>query len=195
MEGISNQNEFVKNPMAYLSQAVPLIKKVLDREMVRLVKYEDISEVYDTSQFDEVIHTKRNAVPVRNSLYDKVIVDSDIEERFGLELDNQNKVKLFLKLPEWYLIDTPIGKYNPDFALLIERKDLDSSSSDENYYFVVETKGSKEWEDLRQDEKLKIECAVRHFQAIGLEEYLYPIDSLKTFNNKAQEKTGISFFN
>lgn len=195
MEGVSNYGEFVKNPMAYISQAVPLVKQVLDAEMVRLVKYDDISEVYDTSQFQEVMQTRRNAVSIRNGLYDKIIVDSDIEERFGLDLDNQNKVKLFLKLPEWYLIDTPIGKYNPDFALVIEKTDLDNKEEQEKYYFVVETKGSREWEDLRQDEKLKIECAVKHFEAIGLEEYLYPVDSLSTFNQKAQEKTGVSFFN
>lgn len=194
MSGITNQHEFVKNPMAYLSQAVPLVKKVLDQEMVRLVRYEDISEVYDSSQFEKVVQTKRPTVAVRNGLYDKFIRDSDIEEQFGIELDNQNKVKLFLKLPEWYLIDTPIGKYNPDFALVIERKDLEEDKQSK-YYFVVETKGSKEWENLRQEEKLKIECAIKHFEAIGFEEYLYPVDSVKTFNDKAKEKTGISFFN
>ena len=130
-------------------------------------------------------------------MYDKIIHDSDVEKDLSLEFDRHNTVRLFLKLPEWYKIPTPIGNYTPDFALVIEKKELNASQNEANtkYYFTVEAKGSKEWKDLREDEKLKIQCAVKHFEAIGLNEYLYPVDSLKTFDQEAYKKTQQTFFN
>jgi len=188
---VSNLSQLTKNPMAYIVSATPRIKAVLHKEMVRLVKYESLNDILSLNNFKQVIETKKKTVSTARGLYDKVIVDSIVEEQFSLELNNENKVRVFLKLPEWYQIDTPVGKYNPDFALVVEKQDLDTGLGS-NYYFVVETKGSKEWEGLREEERLKIECAIKHFESIGLNEYLVPVDSLKTFNAKAREKIGIS---
>ncbi len=193
-EKLENRKNIAKNPMVFLSEATSRLKRIMQKEMVRVVKYEKLDDYYNLAEFQEVIKTYQDAIDVKNGVYDKVIYDSGIEKDFSLDLDEQNKVKVFLKLPEWYKIPTPIGKYNPDFALVIEKRDLDEDK-ETKYYFTVETKGSKEWKDLKEDEKLKIECAIRHFEAIGLVHYLYPVDDLASFEEKAFEVTGEKFFN
>jgi type III restriction enzyme len=102
-----------------------------------------------------------NAVPVEHSLYDHVVTDSfGIERRFAEALDSDPDVKLFFKLPDDFKIDTPLGSYNPDWAVLV---DTDGS---EKLYFVLETKGSLNRLDLRGGESLKIEYGRKHFAAL-----------------------------
>ena len=71
---------------------------------------------------------------------------------------------------------------------------LDEKDSS-RFYFTVETKGASEFEKLKEDEKLKIRCAVRHFEAIGLKGYLAPVEDLPSFDTKARERVGETFFN
>jgi len=146
---------------------------------------------YSLKDFEKVVNTYQqdNVVEVNKGLYDQVICDSDIERNFALDVDEERKVRVFVKLPSWYTISTPIGNYNPDFALVLEKKSLKDKDKT-NYYFVIETKGSREWEALNDSEKMKIDCAVKHFEAIGLKEYLAPIDNMATFNSKVNQVTG-----
>jgi type III restriction enzyme len=189
------KRQLAKNPMQFLAEATKKVRRVLEQEMVRLVKYEPIEESHPLDLFETVIETKREttATPKRG-LYDRIIHDSGVEKHFAGELDNHHAVRVLIKLPASYKIPTPIGSYNPDFALVIEKKDLDNPAAEQRFYFTVETKGTTEWEKLKSDEKLKIECAVKHFEAIGLAAYLAPVDSLKSFDIRARERIGQTFF-
>ncbi len=195
LEAVDNKQMIVRNPVVYLTEAIKRIKKVLNKEMVRLVRYETLDQNYSLVQFEKIISTfqKDNVIQVNNGLYDHIIYDSDVERNFALDLDEENKVRVFVKLPKWYTISTPIGSYNPDFALVLEKKSLENKDQT-NYYFVIETKGSREWEALKDDEKMKIQCAVKHFEAIGLKEYLAPIENMETFKSKANEVVGENLF-
>jgi type III restriction enzyme len=196
LEGVENKQMIVRNPVVYLTEAIKRIKRVLNDEMVRLVRYELLDEQYSLSEFEKVVNTyqQNNIVEVNNGLYDNVVCDSDVERNFALDIDEENKVRVFVKLPHWYTVPTPIGSYTPDFALVLEKRSLEVGGTTK-YYFVIETKGSREWEALKEDEKMKIECAIKHFEAIGLKEYLAPVENMNTFKSRANEITGENLFN
>ena len=94
---------------------------------------------------------------MRSNIYDS----STIEKPFAVALDNDPDVKMFFKLPDRFKIDTPIGTYNPDWAVYLDR------NGEEKLYFVLETKGSTSMMDLRTKEQLKIHCGKEHFKAVG----------------------------
>ena len=183
----AQKRQLAKNPLQFLAEATQRVRHVVEREMVRLVKYEPTGEEHPLSIFEEVIEDIKSDTTEtpKHGLYDRFVHDSDIERDFARELDDHHIVRLFFKLPKAYKIPTPIGSYNPDFALVIEKQNLDKSSDTPHFYFVVETKGTSNIEDLKPDEKMKIKCAVKHFEAIGLAAYLAPVDSLKSFDEKA----------
>ena len=94
-------------------------------------------------------------------MYDYVIYDSDVEKNFTISFENNSDVKVYAKLPSFFKIDTPLGSYNPDWAVVIEKDDV------EKLYFVVETKGSLFTDTLRPAEQAKIDCGLAHFDALG----------------------------
>lgn len=182
---ISNQNMLTKNPVVYLTEAVKRIKRVLNTEMVRVISYQPTNEEFPIEDFEKFDpQTYNDVVPARKGVYDAVEYDSTIEKDFVLDIDQENKVKAFVKLPKWYKIETPIGTYNPDFALVLEKKDLEKGG-ETKYYFVVETKGTDDINELKDEEKMKIQCAIKHFEAIGFEKYMAPVKNLNSFKSKA----------
>jgi type III restriction enzyme len=189
MEKVGHR-EFLKNPVVWLSKAIQKIKMVMEQEMVLAVGYEALDDRHSKSRFLEMFQTYGRTIQVDHGLYDCVETDSDYEFRFAEDLDREPKVRLFLKLPDWYEVDTPIGKYHPDWALVIEKTGLEGGKTSARHYFVVETKGTSEPDALRYEERAKIECAVKHFEAIGLKEYLAPIDTFVTLKEKANENIG-----
>jgi type III restriction enzyme len=108
-------------------------------------------------------------------VYDRAACDSQIERSFALSADQDNEVVCFLKLPPCYRIPTPIGEfYEPDFGLVLKRRNL-KSGDEREYYFVVETKGTNQLEGrkaLTESERWKIKCALKHFDALGIEAQL-----------------------
>jgi type III restriction enzyme len=157
--------------------------------MVRLVKYQMTDEKFSDDNFQKEFETAGKIVLTANKgLYDKTICDSDNEKDFALSLENEGKVKLFIKLPDWYKIQTPIGTYNPDFALVVEKKELENQDNDKKFYFCIEIKGKKNKDELSRDERLKIECATKHFEALGFLKpeagYLAPIKDFKHFEEE-----------
>ncbi|HCC83815.1 TPA: hypothetical protein DEP96_03115 [Candidatus Uhrbacteria bacterium] len=171
LAGMKDKKKVAKNPVAFLAKATLAAKKIVKQTMVRCVSYEALNESWDKSEFKEMFETRQDVLPVQHGVYDHVVFDSRIEERFGQEIDNENRVRCFIKLPEWYKIKTPAGDYNPDWALVIEKKTLDDEVSTK-YSFVVETKGFDAGQPrLDEDERAKIACAIAHFKAIGLEDY------------------------
>ena len=116
-------------------------------------------EIFDAQEL--LANLDRNAVKVDHSVYDYIVYDSTTVERpFALALDNDPDVKMFFKLPDRFKIDTPLGSYNPDWAVYLSR------GGAEKLYFILETKGSTNFLDLRGAERLKIHCGQRHFQAL-----------------------------
>jgi type III restriction enzyme len=100
------------------------------------------------------------ALPVDKSVYDHVVYESEVEREFARRLNEREDIRLFLKLPGWFEIDTPIGKYNPDWAIL--------KQNGEALYLVRETKGTKDFLKLRTAEADKVRCGQEHFRAIGV---------------------------
>ena len=106
-----------------------------------------------------------STLATQKSVYQHVVYDSvGIERKFAEDMEANEAVKVYAKLPGWFKIPTPLGTYNPDWAVLVE---IDGQ---EKLYFVVETKGSNWWDDLRHKEGAKIKCAEKHFQILDTEE-------------------------
>lgn len=157
--------EFLKNPQEFYEKALEIIQRnrhTLAIDGIKYVRLADeelyVQEVFDSSEL--VAFLDKNAVPVNNSLYDYVVYDSNVENRLAQKLDNDPDVKMFFKLPPRFQIQTPIGPYNPDWAVYIEK------NGEEKLYFVLESKGSDNLLDLRGNEALKIHCGAAHFKAL-----------------------------
>ena len=105
---------------------------------------------------DKIIESKK-------SPYNYAICDSYVETEFAKKFEERDEIKVYVKLPSWFKIDTPIGSYNPDWAVVINEVDED------RLYFVVETKGKSDINLLREEEQSKIKYAKKHFEALGKE--------------------------
>ncbi len=98
------------------------------------------------------------------SVYDQVVYDSEVEKSFADQLEKNTEVKVYAKLPGWFTVPTPLGTYNPDWAVLVERDE------GERLYLVVETKASLFSDDLRYAESARIKCGKAHFNALNVGE-------------------------
>lgn len=109
---------------------------------------------------EELVHYL-SAVSVHKSVYDHVVFDSEVERTFARRLDERDDIKLFVKLPGWFEVDTPVGKYNPDWAI--------AKHDDATLYLVRETKGTRDFLKLRTSEADKVRCGARHFEALRVD--------------------------
>jgi type III restriction enzyme len=110
-------------------------------------------------------------VPADRSVYDHIICESDVEERFVEGLEKRGDVKLYLKLPDWFTVPTPVGEYNPDWAIVMEERDSHGDPTGEPLLYLVRETKSENWKtSLRPNERRKIQCGARHFQdALGVD--------------------------
>ncbi len=161
-------DSFKNNPQKFIDEAVSIIKKTMSHFIVDGIKYEKLGdEVYYAQEcFEEnelYGYIKSNMIENKDgkSIYNYTVYDSDIEKNFAKSFNKNDFVKLFTKLPSWFKINTPLGSYNPDWAVLIEKDE------EEKLYFVVESKGSLFTEDRRDSEEGKIFCAREHFKEIS----------------------------
>lgn len=153
-------SQFMKNPQKFIEEALARIKDTMKTFIVDGIKYEETGEFWDQSLFlkDELIgYIHDNMVEASKCVFDHVLKDSGIENTFSDELERDEDVKLYAKLPSWFKIATPLGPYNPDWAVLYEK------NGEQKLYFVVETKGDYLNSQLRPAEKMKIECGKKHF--------------------------------
>ena len=151
------------NPQQLLDQTLSATKKALNELMVAGIKYERTAGAeYDMMRFEtqELESYLSKMLPVHHSIYDYVVYDSQIERTFAEELDKRTDIKLFIKLPSWFKIETTLGTYNPDWAIV---KQVDG---EEKLYLVRETKGTSDLFSLAESERHKILCGVRHFDAL-----------------------------
>jgi len=170
------------NPQRYTERAVDLIRKNIREFSVENIAYFELNERFDINIFTREIQTyDKYMVKVNKSIYDGIIKESDIEERFAKMLDDDSRIKLFIKLPELYSIETPAGGYTPDWAIIVER--LKNGSRKEEIYFVVETKGTEGLHQLRPDEQIKIKSARKRFEKFKEAKFVAPVKDFDSFVN------------
>lgn len=191
--GITNKEQYLKNPPVYMEQAVFKIKQIQLEELTRCVEY---TPTPDTLPFRFEDFTKdacENYVSTPNhGVWDKTLYDSALERDFATEADKAGSdVVCFLKFPPWYKIPTPIGSYNPDFGVVLKRVSLHNQQDRQAYYFVVEIKGTNDLTDARAlspHEVARIKCAIKHFRSIGIEaHYKAPVREFSTFKAQADQ--------
>ena len=157
--------DFLNNPQAFTERALEIIARNRHSLAIDGISYIKLAgeeyfvqEIFDSEEF--TANLERHATNVNNSLYNYIDCDSGTESRFAQSLDNDPDVKLFFKIPSRFKIETPIGTYNPDWAVYLEH------NGDKKLYFVLETKGTTSLFDLRTPEQLKIKCGKAHFEAL-----------------------------
>jgi len=162
------QQAALKNPFEYATVASRIVKNKLADQLVEGIQYEKINEYYEMTQFMDIPGWEDNLVSSPHSIYDHVIFESDIEKEFVEGLERRDDVKLYVKLPGWFTVPTPIGEYNPDWAIVLEKKN-DDGGVENVLYLVRETKSTKNLDELRPDEKRKILSGKKHFKdALGV---------------------------
>lgn len=155
------------NPQQYLDRATKSLKQTLSEIVVDGIKYERIEgSEYEMMLFEEneIVGYLSKMIEVNNSIYDAIEFDSEIEKRFAEGLDRRSDIKLFIKLPHWFKVETPVGDYNPDWAIVKQ-----PDGEDAKLYLVRETKSTTDLHKLRPDEANKIRCGKVHFQELGVD--------------------------
>ena len=177
--------QFKYNPEEFILKASELINDEKATAIVQHITYNMLEESYDTSIFTEpTIKGKldENAMKAQRHLYDHIIFDSANERKFAAELDANADVAVYVKLPNSFYISTPVGRYNPDWAIAFYEGKV------KHIYFVAETKGSMSSLQLRQVEESKIHCAREHFKAISGGNVIYEVvDSYQTLLDRVMK--------
>ena len=189
LQGIDPQktfHQFQLNPEEFIMKSARIINSCKAMSVIEHIEYNKMDGTYDKTVFTE--NTLRgklgeNAMTSKKSLYDLVVVDSKGEMNFAEALENQDIVQVYTKLPRGFYINTPMGHYNPDWAVVFKE-----DSGVKHIYFIAETKGSIIEADLRDVEKAKIACAQKHFQSIGASDVKYDVvDSWETLYSKVMK--------
>ena len=158
--------DFKRNPQQFIELADQAINRCKQQALVNGIKYQRLGDEHYYAQElferEELTGYLKNMRDVTKSVYEQVVYESGIEAGFADQLEKNTAVRVYAKLPGWFAVPTPLGSYNPDWAVLI------GSDDGERLYFVVETKGSLF--DLRNTESGKIACGRAHFNALRVEE-------------------------
>lgn len=170
-------SQFKNNPEEFVIKAAALINDEKATAIIEHITYNVIDDKYGTDVFTDPTIRGRlgvNAMKAKKHLYNHIVYDSSNEQAFATELDTNTNVAVYVKLPDGFYISTPVGHYNPDWAIAFYEGTV------KHIYFVAETKGSMNSMQLRLVEDSKIHCAREHFKAISNGEVVYDvIDSYK----------------
>ena len=167
LTGCGRLKDFKRNPQAFIEIAGEFINRTKRLLLVDGIKYQKIgAEHYFAQELfeqEELTGYLRNMLKdATKSVFEHVVYESGgVERTFAEQLEKNESVKIYAKLPAWFKVPTPLGTYNPDWAVLVE------VSGEERLYFVVETKGSLFTDDLRDNEAAKVACGEAHFKALG----------------------------
>ena len=166
--------EFIHNPNDFIQMVKRVLLDVLAKTVIDGIQYDEISgNIYELRELQEDGEQEKarfldQMYKVQNSektVFDYVIYDSEPEQEFAKLLDSREDIKLFMKLPEKFKIPTPVGDYNPDWAI-VKQED-----GHEKIYMIRETKSTQQESLLRLSEQAKIDCGKKHFEAIGISDY------------------------
>ena len=177
--------QFKFNPEEFIIKAAALINDEKATAIIQHITYNVLDEHYDTDIFTEpTIKGKlgTNAMKAQRHLYDHIVYDSTNERDFAADLDTNTDVAVYVKLPDSFYIATPVGHYNPDWAIAFYEGTV------KHIYFVAETKGSMSSMQLRLIEESKIHCAREHFKAISNGNVVYDVvDSYQSLLEKVMK--------
>jgi len=162
-------DDFKRNPQHFIELATESINRTKRLALVDGIKYQRIGDEHYYAQElfeqEELTGYLKNMLSSEKSVYEHVVYDSaTVEKTFAEQLEKNEAVKIYAKLPGWFKVPTPLGTYNPDWAVLVEKDGA------ERLYFVVETKSSLFTDDLRDKESAKIQCGKAHFKALAVGE-------------------------
>lgn len=177
LKGSGRLREFAVNPQAFMTECSKLILRALHELIVDGIQYEQIAgqcftmKLFEASEIEEYLsrlyaverktETLPDASEVPRTPYDWVSCDSDVEREVAKGLDQDERVRFFCKLPRGFKVPTPLGNYNPDWAIVLE--------DDRKLYLVRETKSTLDTDQLRESENRKIKCGKAHFDALGVD--------------------------
>ena len=156
--------DFKRNPQAFIDLAADAINKAKQLALVDGIKYQRLGEYYAQELFEQEElsgYLKNMLENTSKSVYECVVYDSDTERKFAEQMEKHEAVKLYAKLPGCFKIPTPLGSYNPDWAVVID------TDEGERLYFVIETKGAVYTSELRSLEEAKIDCGKAHFKSLA----------------------------
>jgi len=164
LSGSGRLEDFKRNPQQFIELAAEAINRCKRLAVVDGIKYQRLGNEHFYAQTlfedEELTGYLKNLLAAEKSVYEQVVYDSDTEATFADQLEKNTAIKVYAKLPGWFHVPTPLGTYNPDWALLVQEDD------GERIYFVVETKSGLFADDLRDKERAKIECGKAHFKAL-----------------------------
>ena len=190
LTGSGRLDDFKRNPQRFIELAAETINRCKRLALVDGIKYQKLGDEHFYAQelFDQEELTgylKNMLMNAEKSIYEHVVYDSITEYDFANALEKNDAIKLYVKLPGWFKVPTPLGSYNPDWAVLVEQDDA------QRLYFVVETKNSLFTDDLRDKESAKIESGKAHFRALAVGEnparytVVRSVDDLLTENGES----------
>jgi type III restriction enzyme len=158
-------DDFKRNPQQFIELAAEIINRTKRMALVDGIKYQRIGDdVYYAQQLfesQELSGYLKSMIDANKSVHEQVIYQSDTERTFAEDLEKNEAIKVYAKLPAWFKVPTPLGPYNPDWAILVDKPE------GERLYLVVETKSSLFTDDLRDSESAKINCGKAHFKALA----------------------------
>jgi len=158
-------DDFKRNPQQFIELAAEIINRSKRMALVDGIKYHRIGadEYYAQQLFEteELTGYLKTMIDADKSVHEQVIYQSDTERTFAEQLEKNEAIKVYAKLPGWFKVPTPLGPYNPDWAVLVNK------DGTERLYFVVETKSSLFTDDLRDKESAKIKCGEAHFAELA----------------------------
>lgn len=159
--------DFTVNPVMFMSEAAKLINRALHELIIDGIKYEPIAgqfyemRLFEQEEVQEYLNRLYTVTSTDNRTpYDYIAYESSTEEEVAKLLDADDKVKFFCKLPRWFKVATPLGDYNPDWAVVVE--------NDKKLYLVRETKSTLDRDKRRESENKKVDCGKAHFTALGV---------------------------
>ncbi len=158
-------DDFKRNPQQFIERTAEVINRAKRMALVDGIRYQRIGaeeyyvqELFETKEFSGYL---KSMVAAEKSVHEHVIYQSDTERTFAEQLEKNEAIKVYAKLPSWFQVPTPLGPYNPDWAVLV------SKDGKEQLYFLVETKSSLYADDLRDKESAKIKCGQAHFAELA----------------------------
>lgn len=165
LQRANNYQQMLLNPQRFVEEVVQIIQLELTRLMVDGITYQRLENDYYEMRLFEMNEIESYVSRVvdsseSKSIFDGVELESTVERSFAEELERMENIKFYLKLPNWFKINTPLGSYNPDWAVVKKENDL------EKLYFIAETKSSKNRDERRGTENMKIDCGIAHFDTI-----------------------------